>query len=255
MYPTIERRENGNSMDSQAHRTAVVTGASGGIGRAIALGLAAEGATLCLAGRSRDRLQAIAASARDKANRVETYQADLTIDEDMRRFAASLQRDFANIDLLIHSAGVISIGPVEGARVEDLDWQYRINVRAPYYLTQLLLPLLKRGEGQIVFINSLVGLQAKGGSSQYSATKHALKALADSIREELGACGIRVLSVFLGRTASPMQAAVHRMEERAYHPELLAQPQDVASAILNLLCLPRTAEVTDITIRHAHKLS
>jgi short-subunit dehydrogenase len=109
--------------------------------------------------------------------------------------------------------------------------------------------MLRRGQGQIVFINSLVGLNAKGGSSQYSATKHALKALADSLREEVNPYGLRVLSVFVGRTASPMQAAVHRMEDRRYHPELLVQPDDVASA----LSLSRTDEVTDISVRHSIK--
>ena len=234
-------------------RVAVITGASGSIGEAVTLALAAQGAALCLVGRKLDRLEAIAESARSKAARVVSYRADLTIDENVRELAATLQSDFQSIDVLIHSAGVISIGPLERASVEDLDWQYRVNVRAPYHLTQALLPMLRRGQGQIVFINSLVGLNAKGGSSQYSATKHALKALADSLREEVNPYGLRVLSVFLGRTASPMQAAVHRMEDRTYHPELLVQPDDVASVVLNALSLSRTAEVTDISVRHSIK--
>jgi NADP-dependent 3-hydroxy acid dehydrogenase YdfG len=85
--------------------------------------------------------------------------------------------------------------------------------------------------------------------SQYAATKHALKAIADSLREEVNAEGLRVLSVYPGRTASPMQAAVHEMEGRAYHPERLMQPEDVAAVVINALSLPRSAEVTDIYIR------
>lgn len=115
--------------------------------------------------------------------------------------------------------------------------------------------MLRTRRGQIVFINSLVGLNAKANSSQYSVTKHALKGLADSLRNEVNQDGVRVLSVFLGRTASPMQAAVHRMECRTYHPELLVQPDDVASVVLNALSLSRTAEVTDISIKHAIKLA
>jgi NADP-dependent 3-hydroxy acid dehydrogenase YdfG len=80
-------------------------------------------------------------------------------------------------------------------------------------------------------------------------TKHALRAIADSLRGEVNPDGVRVLSVYLGRTASEMQERIHQMEGRPYRPELLLQPQDVASVILNALSLPRTAEVTDIHIR------
>ena len=236
-----------------SNQTAVVTGASSGIGKAITFALAAQGAALCLVARKRETLEAIAERARATAPRVLTYQADLIVDENIRDLSIRLQRDCPSIDLLVHGAGLISTGPLESASVEDLDRQYRINVRAPYYLTQALLPILRTHQGQIVFINSLVGLNAKAGSSQYSATKHALKALADSLRQEMNSHGVRVLSVFLGRTASPMQAAVHRMEGRVYRPELLVQPDDVASVVLNALSLSRTAEVTDITIRHSIK--
>ncbi len=151
--------------------------------------------------------------------------------------------------MLIHSAGVIDLGSIETAPVEGLDWQYSVNVRAPYALTQGLLPILRLSQGQIVFINSSAGLTARLGVSQYAATKHAIKAVADSLREEVNADGLRVLSVFVGRTATPMQAAVHEMEGRSYHPERLLQPEDVALLVVNALSLPRSAEVTDITIR------
>jgi NAD(P)-dependent dehydrogenase (short-subunit alcohol dehydrogenase family) len=145
------------------------------------------------------------------------------------------------------------MGATASAPVEEFDWQYHVNLRAPYLLTQSLLPMLRQGQGQIVFINSLVGLNAKGAAGQYSATKHALKALADSLREEVNADGLRVLSVFLGRTASPMQAAVHRMEGRTYKPERLVRPKDVADVVLSVLSLAHTAEATGITIRHSLK--
>jgi short-subunit dehydrogenase len=237
------------------NQTAVVTGASSGIGKAIALSLAGQGAAVCLVGRKPEKLESVGESARVRASKVMVYQADLTINEKIRELKVCLQRDFSSIDLLIHSAGVISIGGVESAPVEEFDRQYRVNLRVPYLLTQALLPMLRAGKGQVVFINSLVGLNAKGNSGQYSATKHALRALADSLRQEVNPDGIRVLSVFLGRTASPMQAAVHRMERRTYEPELLVQPEDVASVVLNALSLSRTAEVTDITIRHTLKIA
>jgi NADP-dependent 3-hydroxy acid dehydrogenase YdfG len=229
--------------------TAVVTGASSGIGKAITLALAAQGATVCLVGRRRDTLEAVAESARAKTATALSYQADLTKDQDVRNLTVSLQRDFQSLDLLIHSAGGIALGKVESASVENLDRQYRINVRGPYLLTQALLPMLRTSQGQIVFINSRAGLSANANEGQYSAAKHALKALANSLRDEVNPYGLRVLSVFLGNTATPMQAEVHRMKEKIYRPELLIQPDDVASVVLNTLSLPRTAEVTDIRIR------
>jgi NADP-dependent 3-hydroxy acid dehydrogenase YdfG len=116
-----------------------------------------------------------------------------------------------------------------------------------------MLPMMKPHDGQIVFINSSVGLKAKAGVSQYAATKHALRAIADSLREEVNVNGIRVLSVFPGRTDTPMQKTVQRMEERSYQPERFMQPEDVAAVVINALVLPRSAEVTDIHIRSMHK--
>ncbi len=232
---------------------AVVTGASSGIGKAIALGLAAQGATLCLVGRSLENLEAVAAWARGKGSRAVSYRADLTRDKDIQELTTNIQRDFSHIDMLVHSAGAIAVGPLEHASVGDFDRQYRINVRAPCVLTQALLPLLRSSRGQIVFLNSSVGLKARANVGQYAATKHALKALADSLREEVNADGVRVLSVFLGRTATPMQAAVHEMEGQAYHPERFIQPNDVVAVVINALSVPRSAEVTDISIRPLSK--
>jgi NADP-dependent 3-hydroxy acid dehydrogenase YdfG len=141
----------------------------------------------------------------------------------------------------------------EVAPIEDFDHLYRVNVRAPYLLTQQLLPLIKARQGQVVFINSSVGLNARARVSQYAATKHALKAIADSLREEVNAAGVRVVSIYPGRTASPMQAMVYQLENRVYQPEQLIQPEEIAAVITTVLSLPKGAEVTDINIRPAKK--
>ena len=113
---------------------------------------------------------------------------------------------------------------------------------------------MKASKGDIVFINSSAVLQANTNLSQYTATKMALKAVAESLRQEINAEGVRVLSVYPGRTASPMQAAIFKSEGREYKPELLIQPQDLATMITNTLCLPRSTEVTDIFLRPMIKL-
>jgi NADP-dependent 3-hydroxy acid dehydrogenase YdfG len=130
---------------------------------------------------------------------------------------------------------------------------YRINVRAPYLLTQILLPELKLSKGQIVFVNSSAGRRAGFNTSQYSATKYALRAIASSLRQEVNLEGVRVLSVYPGRTATPMQASVHAVEGKEFEVDRLLQPEDVAAAIVSALSLPLSAEVTDIEMRSLHK--
>jgi NAD(P)-dependent dehydrogenase (short-subunit alcohol dehydrogenase family) len=236
-------------MNTFREMTAVVTGASGGIGEAIALELAREGARLLLSGRSAEKLDRVAERARDLSPDVETFAADLAGDEAVRALADRALAAFGGVDLLIHSIGLFLGGPF-ASPVEDLDRQYRINVHAPYLLTQALLPSLLSRQGQVVFVNSSSGFHpARAGWVAYSASKHALRAVADGLRDEVNAKGVRVLTVFPGRTATPMQEEVHRYEGRPYAPERFLQPEDVATAVLNALALPRTAELTDLHLR------
>jgi short-subunit dehydrogenase len=234
-------------------KTAIVTGASRGIGESIATALAARGTNLCLLGRNEKSLMQLADRIAGP-NRVRVYRCDLAVPEQIENFAADFRRDFDSVDFLIHCAAIIALGPTQKSTVDTLDLQFSINVRAPYILTQALLPMLRSSRGQIVFINSTAGLSAEANSGQYAATKHALKALADSLRKEVNADGIRVLSVFNGRTATPMQAAVHAAEGRAYRPEKLIQPDDIASVVIHALGLSKTAEITDVQIRPFAKL-
>jgi NAD(P)-dependent dehydrogenase (short-subunit alcohol dehydrogenase family) len=244
--------ESTQELGSLAGRTAVVTGASGGIGRAIAVALSREGVHVCALGRNSIGLAKTVAAAQ-KYSQATEFQGDLTLEEDLQALLVHLE-SAGRLDILIHCAGVIHQEVMERARIENLDLQYSTNVRAPYLLTQRLLPLLIAERGQIVFINSTVGLAAKRPDiGQYAATKHALKAIAESLREEVNPKGIRVLSVYLGRTATPMQERLFRQEGHEYHPDALLQPEDIASVVVHTLLLPPTAEVTEITIRPMRK--
>ena len=236
-------------MDELKNKLAVVTGASSGIGKAIALGLAAAGAHTVLLGRNRPNLEALARAAQKTGSRSRFFTVDLASLQDLRRVADGLKKETERIDILVHSAGIISLGPLASAAVEDFDRQYEINVRAPFALTQCLLPRIEACQGQVVFINSSAGLNAVATVGQYAATKFGLKAIADSFRQEINAHGVRVLSVYPGRTASPMQASLHQMEGITYRPDRLMQPEDVADVVIHSLQLPRTAEVTDIHVR------
>lgn len=236
-------------MTDLAGKTALVTGAGSGIGKAIALSLAREHANLILAGRDLKRLREAASLCEKEGIAVECYPVDLFDAEQIGDLARQAARRPGDIDILIHCAGIIRLGSLAEAQLRDFDHQFQCNVRAPFFLTQLLLPGLIRRQGQIVFINSTLGLAARAGASQYAATKHALKALADSFREELNPAGVRVISVYLGRTATPMQAQVHEAERKPYHPENLIQPEQVSGAVIQALRIGREAEITDVRIR------
>lgn len=232
-----------------AERLAVVTGASSGVGRAIALALARQGAELCVLGRNSDALAETVDAVRQFSSAT-AFPVDLTKEEKFETLLRHIEEKTGGLDILVHSAGVIHQDRMEHARIEDFDSQYATNVRAPYLLSQRLLPALTKARGQIVFINSSVGIAVRRPEvGQYAATKHALRAIADSLREEVNPKGIRVLTLYLGRTATPMQQALSQQEGREYHPASLLQPEDVASVVVHTLMLPRTAEVTEISIR------
>jgi short-subunit dehydrogenase len=231
------------------NQVAVITGASSGIGKAIAIYLSRHLVTPCLVGRDIKTLQKVSEITEKGAPRTRIYKADLAVDGDIQKLRDSIASDFAHIDILIHCAGIFSMGRLESTPVDELDRQFKTNVRAPYLLSQFMLPMMKSRQGQIVFINSSVGLKTRGNIGQYAASKHALKATADSLRDEVNLEGIRVLSVYLGRTATPMQELMHHIEQKSYKPEILIQPEDVADVVVNALALPWTAEVTDIHMR------
>jgi NADP-dependent 3-hydroxy acid dehydrogenase YdfG len=233
------------------HKIVVVSGASSGIGKAIALALAAQENTVCVIGRNLATLSEL--KQQPYGQNFYLYRADLHLDEDIHTITAAIQTQFGGIDILVHSAGVITLGTMHQANITDFDYQYRINTRAPYLLTQAFLPLLKQRGGQVVFINSSVGITAKAGLGQYAASKHALKAIADSLRQEVNTDGVRVMSIYPGRTAGTMQKRVHLTEAKNYQPAYLLQPNDVAEVVLAALNLPRTAEITDIHIRPLKK--
>lgn len=230
-------------------QTAVITGGGTGVGAALALALAKAKARIHLVGRRLDVLESVAAKARSFGSDATYCSGNLATAAGQIELTQQLARDLPSVDILIQNAGAHSYASIEDAKLADFDTLYQTNVRAPYVLTQALLPKLKKQRGQVVFINSSSGFAAKPMTAQYDSTKHALRAIADSLRGEVNMHGVRVMSVYLGRTASEMQEKIIQAEGKPYRPDRLLQPEDVASVILNALNLPRTAEVTDVHIR------
>ncbi|WP_406863285.1 SDR family oxidoreductase [Streptomyces sp. HUAS MG47] len=224
--------------------THVITGAGSGIGAAVARRLHARGDELVLHARDAGRAKELAAQFPGSR----TLVGDLA-DPDRLSWAFSHQSLPERIDTLLHIAGVVELGEVGDLTPKTWHHQLNVNLVAPAELTRHFLPQLRVSQGHVVFVNSGAGLTAHAQWSAYAASKHGLKALADSLRQEEHGNGVRVTSVYPGRTASPMQAKVHRQEGKEYDASRWIDPESVATTIVTAIDLPRDAEINDLTVR------
>ncbi|MEV7436124.1 SDR family oxidoreductase [Streptomyces griseoviridis] len=224
--------------------THVITGAGSGIGEAVAHRLHARGDDLVLHARDAGRAKELAAAFPG----AKTLVGDLA-DPDKLSWAFSHQPLPERVDSLLHIAGVVDLGPVGDLTPKSWHHQLNVNLVAPAELTRHFLPQLRAARGHVLFVNSGAGLAAHADWSAYAASKHGLKALADALRNEEHGNGVRVTSVYPGRTASPMQVKVHQQEGKEYDAARWIDPESVATTVLTALDLPRDAEVTDLTVR------
>ena len=171
-------------------RTALVTGASGGIGQAIARALAAAGATLVLSGRRGDVLESLAAELG-----AGVAAADLSDPDSVR----ALAREYGDVDILVANAGLPASGLLDSFTEEQIDRALMVNLRAPMMLAHALVPaMVARRSGHVVFMSSLSGKAPAAGSSVYSATKFGLRGFAGALRAELHGSGVGVSAIFPG---------------------------------------------------------
>lgn len=224
--------------------THLITGAGSGIGAVLARRLLERGDQVIALARDAGRAREIAADLPGAS----TLVADLA-QPGRISWALSKQHLPERIDSLVHAAGVVDLGTVADLAPSLWEQQLAVNLVAPAELTRLLLPVLRVSRAQVVFVNSGAGLHAHAGWSAYAASKHGLKALADALRSEEAEHGVRVTSIFPGRTATPMQERVHQQEGREYDPGRFISPDAVATTILTALDLPRDAHLTDLTVR------
>lgn len=224
--------------------TIVLTGAGSGIGQLLAERLTERGDRLVLVARDADRADDLAAEHPGAAMIV----ADLARPESLA--AAVAASDLPDgIDAVVHAAGIVDLGHVEDLTVDSWQDQLAVNLVSPAELTRLLLPRVRAARGQVLFVNSGAGLTAHPQWAAYAASKHGLKALADALRGEEAAHGVRVTTVYPGRTATPMQAQVHAQEGKDYDADAWIQPASVVTAVLTALDLPRDAVITDLSVR------
>ncbi|GAA2154334.1 SDR family oxidoreductase [Nocardioides koreensis] len=226
--------------------THVISGAGSGIGAVLADRLHERDDDLWLLARSDERAAELA--ARYPGARM--LVADLADPGGLERALA--EADLPDrVDSLLHVAGVVDLEPVAALDLGRWQQQLDVNLTAPMLLTRALLPALRAARGTVVFVNSGAGLSASPTWSGYAASKFGLRALADALRgEELGN-GVRVTTVYPGRTATPMQQKVHAQEGKEYDAARWSDAGTVAATILHVLDLPADSTVPDVAVRAA----
>jgi NAD(P)-dependent dehydrogenase (short-subunit alcohol dehydrogenase family) len=186
-------------MNNLSGKTALVTGASRGIGRATALALAEGGAQVIVHYSTAEKeADAVVAAIRHKGGRAEKVNADLALKDGPHQLAERA-RDIARqrLDILVANAGISLLSPITETKVEDFDKLFAVNVRAPYFLVQQLLPILHEGSS-VIFVSSLAAQAAVGNIAAYAATKGAIDTLVRYFAAALGPKGIRVNAVAPG---------------------------------------------------------
>ncbi|UQX88154.1 SDR family oxidoreductase [Jatrophihabitans telluris] len=153
------------------------------------------------------------------------------------------------LDGVVHAAGCVLPGALSQSAVHEFTEQFTVNVTAVAELTRLLLPALRRRRGTVVLVNSGSGLNARPPLSSYGASKFALRAYADALRQEESM--LRVSTVYPGRTATDMQKVVREAEGGRYDESAYLQPETVAGVICSVLWLPADGVITDVTVRPA----
>jgi NAD(P)-dependent dehydrogenase (short-subunit alcohol dehydrogenase family) len=224
-------------MTQLLNKTALVTGASRGIGRASALALAAAGARVIVHyGRGKEEAEAVVAEIRKAGGTADAVGADLEAPDGPHKLAAAV-RDLAGarLDILVANAGVAKGASIEEQTVEDFDRQFAINVRAPFFLVQQLLPVLGEGSS-VILLSSVVARAAVAVLPAYAATKGAISTMVKQFASLLGARGIRVNAVAPGVIDTDMSSFVRSDEGRAYTLGMQAlqrigQADDVAGVV------------------------
>lgn len=217
---------------------ALVTGASRGIGAAIAHQLAPTHRVL-LGGRDAAALDALAVDLPGAT----PWPVELTDPASLAESCASID----SLDVLVHSAGVASLGPITSTPASAWRENFEVNLLAVVELTRLLLPALRAARGHVVVINSGSGRNARAGWAPYAASKFGVRAFADALREEES--DLRVTSVYPGRTDTEMQQAIIADEGRPYDPSHFLRPDSVATAVVTAISATPEAHLTELILR------
>lgn len=233
-----------------------MTGASSGIGEATALALAGAGAAVALGARRTDRIEALAKRIEDEGGRAAAITVDVADEGAARSFIEQTRDQLGGLHALINNAGVMLLGPVDGANLDEWRRMVDVNVLGLLYCTHAALPVMREaGGGHIVNVSSVAGRHAAAGAAVYNFTKFGVTGFSEALRQEALHSNVRVTCVEPGYVATELQAhnenpavqqGIQKMREKIGD---VLQAEDIAGAILYALSQPEHVSINEVLVR------
>lgn len=235
-------------------KVALVTGASSGIGRAVALALAGRGVGVAVGARRTDRLAGLHAELTASGARSLSLDLDVTDEHSCRAAVDRTVAAFGGLDIVVNSAGVMLLGSIVGADTEDWRRMINTNVLGLMYVTHAALPHLLDGGGDLVQISSVAGRVARRGSGAYNASKWAVNAFSEALRQEVTDRGVRVTMIEPGAVDTELRTHITQDDFRVRSQEQAAgirqlQPEDIAHVVLDVVTRPPHMSVNEVLVR------
>jgi NADP-dependent 3-hydroxy acid dehydrogenase YdfG len=233
-------------------KVVVITGASSGLGEATARHLASQGASVFIGARRMDRLQTVVADIQRAGGQVAAKQVDVTKRREVDAFVQAAVTKFGRIDVLVNNAGLMALGPIDKALVDEWDRMVDINIKGVLYGIAAALPVFARQKGgHIINIASVAGHKVSMGGAVYCATKHAVRAISEGLRQEVD--GIRTTIISPGAVQSELPLGISDPDTAAHVQEFYRQqaiPADaVARAIAYAIEQPADVDINEILLR------
>ncbi|RUM01362.1 SDR family oxidoreductase [Rhizobium chutanense] len=232
-------------------KVVAITGASSGIGEAMAKVLAASGAHVVIGARRTDRLEELARDIAAKGGTVRLRPLDVTDRSQVEAFAGFARSEFGQLDVIVNNAGVMPLSPLDALKVEEWDRMVDVNIKGVLYGIAAALPIMKaQGSGQIINLSSIGGHSVSPTAAVYCATKYAVRAISDGLRQETDR--IRVTVISPGTTTSELAETITdptaRDAMKAFRAVTIS-PEAVANSILYAISQPDDVDVSEIVIR------
>lgn len=227
-------------------RTVWITGASSGIGRALATTFAGRGDAIFATGRSRANLQSLQAELSTAAGRVMVAECDLRHDDEVAQVTQRVLSELGSLDILLNNAGVTYFKDFEKTTIEEFDEVIETNLRGLFLTTKGVLPaMIQRGSGTIMNILSYAGKTVYTGSSVYAASKAGAEAMMNVLRAETREKGIKIVNVHPGAVLTSIWHPKHQERYR----ERMMKPEEVAAMVYEISCQPASIMVEEIILR------
>jgi NADP-dependent 3-hydroxy acid dehydrogenase YdfG len=243
-------------MGSLDGKVAAITGASSGIGEATALALAAEGCTVALGARRKDRIDALAGRIEADGGRALAIEVDVADEESARSFVGAANAQLGGLDILVNNAGVMLLGPVAGADTEEWRRMIEVNGLGLLYCTHAALPIMgAAGSGHIVNVSSVAGRSAAMGAGVYNFTKFGVVGFSEALRQECTHANVRVTIIEPGYVETELQGhntnplVTERIEQMREEIGEVLVSEDIADAIAWAVSRPNRVSVNEILIR------